>query len=141
MISRIQSGQPLVMLYNTGGITQSFGSLIQALVSHQINIEPHVLLSHLEVPSRKAWARKIGMPEVMMLTDLAARAPGLFSKTIVTVDLITDTAEDALSKLTAAFEGQSGVPELGLGNAEAQVVTLAWRRATVLHQNALRFKY
>ena len=137
--SRIQTGSPLVMLYNSGGITQCFGSLLKAMVKNP-TMEPEQLLDLLEVPSRKHWAKTIGMPEIMMLKELFSRAPGLFQKTIVTVDLLTDSAEDVLQTLTAAFEGQAGVPELGLGNAESMVVTSAWRRATVLHQNAQRFK-
>ena len=96
--SRIQSGQPLVMLYNTGGITQCFGSLLRAIVEHP-HAGPEELLQYLEVATRKEWAASIGLPEIMMMTELNERAPLLFKKTIVTVDLIRDNAETVLQQL------------------------------------------
>lgn len=137
--SRLNAGLPLVMLHNSGGITQAFASLLRAIVAHP-DAQAEELLQYLELPSQKEWASRIGLPQIMMMKELNARAPTLFHKTIVTVDLLRDSAEDMLATLSAAFEGQGGVPELGLGNAEALVVSSAWRRHMVLFRNAKRFR-
>ena len=61
------------MLHNSGGITQCFGSLIRAITRFP-HMEAADLLDHLEVPSRKAWASEIGMPEIMMLKEVSPLA-------------------------------------------------------------------
>ena len=69
---RFELGQPLVMLHNSGGVTHCFCSLLRALVANP-EIEADALLEKLEVPSKKAWASRIGMPEILMMKELQAR--------------------------------------------------------------------
>ena len=74
-------------------------------------------------------------------SQLMQRAPMLFQKTIVVVDLVKDSAEDVLSTVTGAFASSStGVPELGIGDAETAVVYNAWKRHMVLHANCVELK-
>jgi hypothetical protein len=47
-----------------------------------------------------------------------------------------DTSEDTLSTLTCCFSGGSGVPELGLGEAEQLCVLTCWKRHMILRENA-----
>jgi ABC-type multidrug transport system fused ATPase/permease subunit len=142
----ILTGQPVVMLYNTGGVTQAFASVHRKLtegsgMSQGRLPDAQEMLLNMEVVSKENWANNFGMPEVMMMRELAQRAPQLFRKTIVSVDLVNDTAEDVLETLTSCFAGGAGgVPELGLGNAEINVVYIAWKRHLSLYRNAQRFK-
>ena len=107
LVRRFELGQPVVMLHNSGGITQSYASLLRAIV-REPNAPADRLLDKVEVPVTKSWASEIGMPEILMMKELMARAPALFQTTIVTVDLLEDNAESVLQTLTAAFEGVAG---------------------------------
>ena len=76
-----------------------------------------------------------------MFKELILRAPLLFQKTIVSVDLVEDTAEDVLATVTGCFASAgAGVPELGIGNAESAVVYNAWKRHLVLYENGVNLK-
>jgi hypothetical protein len=142
---KMQKGQPLVMLYNTGGATQAFASIVRSFRRAQarrleLPRSEHVL-EDVEIVSSENWAATFGIPEIMLMKELTQRAPLLFRKTVVTVDLVNDSAEDVLETLTGCFAGSaSGVPQLGLGAAEANVVCNAWRRYLVLITNARTFK-
>ena len=70
---KIQSGQPLVMLYNTGGVTQAFASIHRALQQGKTNSRD--IVPALEVVSKENWAANFGIPEIMMMQELAQRAP------------------------------------------------------------------
>ena len=146
----IQMGHPTVMLYNTGGATQAFGSLHNAITELQARSgegrhegrlpDAEELLPQIELTAREKWVNGFGLPEIMMMKELAERAPQLFRHTIVTCDLVNDSAEDVLETITSCFSsGTGGVPELGLGNAEANVVFVAWKRHLALFVNADRF--
>jgi len=54
---------------------------------------------------------------------------------VVSVDILTDSEEKTLEVITGCFSQQSGVPELGLGNAEVNVVFNAWQLHLMLCQN------
>ena len=71
------------------------------------------------------------------------RAPRLFRKAIVSVDIVTDSAEDVLETLTSCFAsaGAGGVPELGLGNAEVNMTYTAWKRHLALCDNGRQFQF
>ena len=136
---KIQSGQPLVMLYNTGGVTQAFASIHRALQQGKTNSRD--IVPALEVVSKENWAANFGIPEIMMMQELAQRAPLLFRKTIVAVDLVVDTAEDVLSTLTGCFASiDGGIPELGLGSAQTSAVLNAWIRYLTLRRSATMFR-
>ena len=128
---------------NTGGVTQAFGSLHRAITSRlgQGELpEAEVLLEKIELVGAEKWANSFGLPEIMMMKELTERAPQLFRRTIVACDLVNDSAEDVLETLTSCFAGGAGgVPELGLGNAEQNVVIVAWKRYLSLFVNARRF--
>lgn len=54
---------------------------------------------------------------------------------------MNDSAEDVLETLTSCFaSGVGGVPELGLGGAQTNVVYVAWKRHLALFWNANRFR-
>merc|ERR550514_27211 len=92
-----------------------------------------------QVVSVEPWAKKIGLTEVHMVHELNKRAPDIMRKSVVVVDAIRDTAEGIVEALTGCFAaGAGGLPELGLGNAERDVVLSAWRLQMSLHENAAR---
>ena len=63
-------------------------------------------------------------------------APQLFRRTIVTCDLVNDSAEQVL-ELTSCFAGGAGgVPELGLGGAETNCVCGVEALPLAVHQRA-----
>jgi len=83
-------GHPTVMLYNTGGATQAFGSLHRAICD-RINQgeelpDAEALLNKIELCTTEKWAKTFGLPEIMMMKELAERAPQLFRRTIVTCE-------------------------------------------------------
>jgi hypothetical protein len=144
--SVIQQGRPLVMLNNTGGCTQAFASLHKIMmksVNEDLKLTSNELLDNIEIMNNvDQWTQTFGIPEIMMFRELMQRAPMLFQKTIVVVDLVTDSAEDVLSTVTGAFASSStGVPELGIGDAETAVVYNAWKRHLVLHANCSALKF
>lgn len=141
----IQAGRPLVMLNNTGGVTQAWSSLHNAMMESQakdLKLTSNELLEKIEIMNNvDQWTQNFGIPEIMMFRELMQRAPLLFQKTIVVVDLVKDSAEEVLSTVTGAFASSSaGVPELGLGNAETAVVYNAWKRHMVLFENCVKLK-
>ena len=78
---------------------------------------------------------------VLIFQTLAERAPQLFRKTVVSVDLLLDNDEKMLQTITGCFSGSgSGVPELGLGNAEIVVMYSAWSLVLTLSNNSKWFK-
>jgi len=141
----IQQGRPLVMLNNTGGVTQAFSSLQKSMLASQASDEKFSSEKIIKMlgngDHRDAWTANFGIPEIMMFRELMHRAPLLFQKTIVVVDLVKDSAEEVLSTVTACFASSfSGVPELGIGNAESAVVYNAWKRHLVLYENGVNLK-
>ena len=72
-----------------------------------------------------------------MFRELLARAPQLFNKHILCVNLVDATAEQILTTVTGCFANSSGgIPELGLGDAEQTMVFNAWERHLLLWHNA-----
>jgi len=144
--SHILLGHPTVLLYNTGGATQAFGSLLRALARRLASGTGELpssdeLLRKIELVTKEKWASTFGLPEIMLVKELAERAPQLFRRTIVTCDLVNDSAEQVLETLTSCFAGGAGgVPELGLGGAETNCVYVAWKRHLSLYTNAQRFR-
>lgn len=65
------------------------------------------------------------------------RSPNLFDTFIVSVDLINTSTENFLHTITEVFAngGKTGIPELGVGNAEELVVFNAWERHKALFYN------
>ena len=53
------------------------------------------ICAKLEKVSRENWARDFGIPEIMMMRELNQRAPQLFRKRIVQVDLAKKSPEEA----------------------------------------------
>ena len=64
------------------------------------------------------WTSDFGVPDILMMRSLAERAPMLFRKNVVSVDVLTQSEEAVLEVITGCFAQAGGVPELGLGNAE-----------------------
>ena len=137
--TRIQNGEALVMLHNTGGVVQAFASLRQAILEQFPVLDDSELLDRLELVSPQKWAQEFGLPEVLMVKELHQRAPMLLRTSIVSVDTMRDTSEDVLSAITCCFSSGGGIPELGLGEAETLCILTAWQRHLSCWANATRF--
>jgi len=137
---RIGCGESLVLLHNTGGVTQAFSSLRRGILSSMPPPEAAQLMESIELVSPEAWSKDFGLPEIHMMKELNQRAPMLLRTTIVAVDVMKDTSEEALSALTCCFQGGGGVPELGLGEAEAICILTAWQRHMTLRDNAKTYE-
>lgn len=142
--ANIQQGKPLVMLHNSGGVVTAFSWLQRVMAfcrpppeTSQIRGPLKFLIANL---SKANWIDDFGVPEVIMMKGLAERAPALFRKTVVSVDILTQSEEEVLEVITGCFANPGGVPELGLGNAEVNVVFNAWMLHLTLCENAKAFQ-
>ena len=140
--ANIQQGKPIVMLHNSGGVVTAF-SWLQRVMAH---MRPPPMVSELQGPlrflianlSKANWTFDFGVPEIIMMRSLAERAPMLFRKNIVSVDILTRSEEEMLEVITGCFAQAGGVPELGLGNAEVNAIFTAWWMHLTLCENAQR---
>jgi len=139
----IQMGRPIVMLHNSGSVVTAF-SWLQRVMAHtrpppevsQLRAPLKYLISNL---SKANWVHDFGAPEVIMMRGLAERAPKLFRKQIVSVDIMSNNEEETLEVITGCFASTDGVPELGLGNAEVNVIYNTWNLHMTLCENAHKF--
>ena len=140
--ANIQQGKPIVMLHNSGGVVTAF-SWLQRVMAH---MRPPPDANKMRGPlkflvanlSKANWVKDFGTPEVIMMRTLAERAPHLFRKNVVSVDILTESEEQTLEVISGCFALAGGVPELGLGNAEVNVVFAAWNMHLILFKNAKR---
>ena len=127
------------MLHQTGGVSQAFGSLHKSIghLTTESMKNTDQILAEIDLFSSEKWASGFGVPEIMMFKELLSRAPQLFQKTILSVDLVEASAEEVLTAVTGCFASTtSGIPELGLGDAEMNMVFNAWERHCILWTNA-----
>eukprot|EP00746_Dinoflagellata_sp_MGD_P163095 gnl/MRDRNA2_/MRDRNA2_90964_c0_seq1.p1 gnl/MRDRNA2_/MRDRNA2_90964_c0~~gnl/MRDRNA2_/MRDRNA2_90964_c0_seq1.p1 ORF type:complete len:1135 (-),score=217.83 gnl/MRDRNA2_/MRDRNA2_90964_c0_seq1:81-3485(-) len=147
----LSSGLPTVMLYNTGGVTQTFGSLYNWCVTRNVriqnecrehNLDPKsVILSHTEVVSTEPWTKRFGVSTVSQLQNLVKRAPEAMRSCVAVVDILRENPEQVVDKVTACFaSGGRGLPELGLGSAEEDVVLHAWKTHMTFTKNTYDFR-
>jgi hypothetical protein len=140
----VQQGKPMVLLHNSGGVVTAFSWLQRVMAFAR----PVPSLDELRGPlkflvanlSRDAWIEQLGTPEMSIMKGLADRAPQLFMKRIVSVDILTDSEESTLELMTACFASASAVSELGLGHADVNVIFNAWNLHLTLCENAVRFR-
>jgi len=141
--ANIQLGKPIVMLHNSGGCVTAF-SWLQRVMAHQ---RPPPATNDMQGPlrylianlSEANWTLDMGAPDVLMMRALAERAPMLFRKNVISVDILTQSEEEVLESITGCFSQAGGVPELGLGNAEVNVIFSTWMAHLTLCENARTF--
>mmetsp|Transcript_49993 Transcript_49993/g.89748 ORF Transcript_49993/g.89748 Transcript_49993/m.89748 type:complete len:1089 (+) Transcript_49993:33-3299(+) len=142
-----KKGIPAVLLYNTGGVTQTFASIHRWCVTNKMllqNFENPTkdVVEQLEVVSSEPWTRSIGPSLVETMQRLEARAPEKLRRAYAIVDVLTDSAETMVEKVTECFaSGGVGLPELGLGSAETDILLIAWHSCMVFDRAAQRFKW
>eukprot|EP00929_Paragymnodinium_shiwhaense_P115629 TRINITY_DN8460_c0_g2_i4.p1 TRINITY_DN8460_c0_g2~~TRINITY_DN8460_c0_g2_i4.p1 ORF type:complete len:726 (+),score=122.27 TRINITY_DN8460_c0_g2_i4:95-2272(+) len=134
----LKRGKPAIMLFNTGGVTQAFAALHSAIVKRNLQDVGAILTEvSRDITSRENWAKEFGVTDVVMMQELVQRAPVAARKAIVSVDILSDSAEDVLHVVTDCFANAVGhLPELGLRTAEAYVVLHAWSLHMVLFASA-----
>ena len=120
-ISDIQQAKPIVMLHNSGGAVTAFSWLQRVLARTRPPPEANALRGPLRyliasLSSNAAWTRDLGAPDVIMMRTLAERAPQLFSKSIVSVDIFTDSEEQMLEVISE----REGTGKLGAGGSYQQ---------------------
>lgn len=150
----IREGRPSIMLMNSGSATQAFCSLRAGfrwkklkndtdhfrLTNSQLNTAIQGALQVLQ--HEDYWAYKFGLSEIDLCNDVLSRSPTLFEAYIVAADIINLSQEDVLNTISQVFSdgGKSGIPELGVGNAEDLVVYNGWQRHVVLFENSIKYK-
>ena len=93
--THIQQGHQIVMLYNSGGISQIF-SWLQRVMAHSssppsiVRMRDPLELLLSAVPAARGM---VGVPEMLIFQTLAERAPHIFRKNIVSVDLLLDNGK------------------------------------------------
>ena len=77
--SRISQGRPLVMLHQTGGVSQAFGSLHKSIghMSADSMKSTDQILAEIDLFSSEKWAAGFGVPEIMMFKELLSRGDKL----------------------------------------------------------------
>lgn len=91
--------------------------------------------------SQEPWTREFGTPTVLQMQRLEKRAPEVLRRKIVLVDVLNSTPESIIEKLTGCFaSGSEGLPELGLGTAEEDIVLLAWMKCMTFFTNAKKLQ-
>jgi hypothetical protein len=73
--ARILNGRALVMLHNTGGVTQAFGSLHRALLSSYFDVSVSALLQRIELVSPENCAPTAHAPNNVTHCSLPALLP------------------------------------------------------------------
>lgn len=138
--SNIQQGKSIVLLHNSGSVVTAFSWLQRVMAFSRPAPSPEALRGPLKFLianlSRANWTEDFGMPEVIMMKGLADRAPFLFRKNVISIDIMADSEEQSLKMITGCFAEEGGVPELGQGNAETIVVFNAWSLHLMLCENA-----
>jgi len=142
--ANIQQGKPVVMLHNSGEVVTAFSWLQRVMAFARPAPPPDALRGPLKflvsALSNANWVDDFGVPEVIMMRGLAERAPKLFRTHVVSVDIMTDGEEQTLDAIMGCFAASGGVPELGQGDAETNVVFNAWRLHIVLCEQGAAFK-
>jgi hypothetical protein len=141
--SRVQQGYKMVMLHNTGGLTQAFAAIRAAMLSQVTCPTPNEILNLIKndaTVSNNAWRHKFGLPEIHMMMELNQRAPMILRDTILAVDVMNDPSDRVLDTMAVVFNAGGGVPELGLGMAEQLCILTAWKRHLTLYENAIKFE-
>jgi hypothetical protein len=147
----LATGTPTVMIYNTGGVAQTFASLHTWCVTRNVDImdacartgtDPtRAILARTDIVSSEPWTKKFGISAVAQLQNLVRRAPEEMRKSVVVTDILSGSPEQVVEQLTSCFaSGGKGLPELGLGSAETDVVLDAWQAHIVFTSNAKRFR-
>eukprot|EP00746_Dinoflagellata_sp_MGD_P142839 gnl/MRDRNA2_/MRDRNA2_75748_c0_seq1.p1 gnl/MRDRNA2_/MRDRNA2_75748_c0~~gnl/MRDRNA2_/MRDRNA2_75748_c0_seq1.p1 ORF type:complete len:1059 (+),score=185.89 gnl/MRDRNA2_/MRDRNA2_75748_c0_seq1:157-3333(+) len=145
------TGTPTVMLYNSGGVAQTFASLHNWCVSRNVAIRDEclrtgkdateVILARTDVVSSEPWTKRFGLPCVAQFQRLEKRAPEVMRRSVAVVDLLQDTPEQVVEKVTGCFaSGGKGLPELGLGTAEEDIMLSAWQAHMTFTSNSHRFR-
>ena len=91
--SRVQQGYKMVMMHNTGGLTQAFAAIRAAMLSQVTCPTPNEILNMIKndaTVSNNAWRYKFGLPEIHMMMELNQRAPMILRDTILAVDVMND---------------------------------------------------
>ena len=103
IVSWISRGKPTVILLNTGGVAQSFGSLHHWCVTKKAFLEAQersqarrcsLILQKVSVVSSEPWARRFGLPQIMMMQELEKRAPDVMRKSVIVVDGLREGPEE-----------------------------------------------
>ena len=130
---RIQAGEPLVMLHNTGGLTQAFAS-IDRIVASLLRQRENCLSILNSSPGE--MVDEVWLPEALMLLELNQRAPML--RTLRVVDVMRD---QTTSSISLRFASRVGLASLSLvGEAEKLCILTAWKRHMTLVANANKYE-
>ena len=110
----VQTGRPLLFLNNTGGVSQAFASLHQAMVEGGKNgkpLNPIQLQKAIQLvqPNQK-WSTEFGMPEVTMLREREAKDPKLLTNSLSRHDVLSEPAEDFVARMSACMVGEVYTP-------------------------------
>lgn len=147
----LSSGTPTVMLYNTGGVTQTFGAMYNWCVTSRVVLEDEchrkgtdfnsAVIHRTCVVSKEPWTKKFGVSTVSQLHNLVKRAPEHMRRSVAVVDVLHDDPEQVVDTVTGCFaSGTNGLPELGLGAAEEDCLLHAWKTHMTFTKNAAIFR-
>lgn len=135
----IMAGEPTLIIKHTAGVAHQ-NSIILGEVTNSCNANEHKAVENImatiakELPDSGHFVK---YSHVATLVDVYANRPGLFTDIIRVVDPLKDKPEDVLDILSKCMSSpEAGVPELGVGAAEQNVMLSAWEQHRKLLINA-----
>eukprot|EP00931_Biecheleriopsis_adriatica_P113052 TRINITY_DN8797_c0_g1_i1.p1 TRINITY_DN8797_c0_g1~~TRINITY_DN8797_c0_g1_i1.p1 ORF type:complete len:1113 (-),score=238.73 TRINITY_DN8797_c0_g1_i1:92-3430(-) len=149
VLHAFKAGIPSVLLGNTGGATQIFASLYKMCVEEKNNwlqafenpnkeILENIMMS---MSGEETFINRVGPGTVDLMLRLERRAPEKMRRAYATVNVLKDSAEKVIEKVTGCFaSGGVGLPELGLGSAEEDLVLIAWQLSMAFDKAAWMFR-
>lgn len=104
----------VVLLHNTGGATQAYASLRNAIVAAS---PPSYGASEAFVPKLMRKLERVapcaddfGLPEIMMLQELHRRAPDMLAEWCVSVDMLDGELEDMIVRVRQCLKAAEADP-------------------------------
>lgn len=148
IVSALQSGDPAVLINNTGGETQRYARLVKKVLDLQqsglksaaeLQKEARGILDYAlkGTSSTPLGLREMDLPEVLRVIDLIIEQTTYFRETFMVVDVLEDTAHTVLQMILKSFVSKTvHAFEFGAGEADKNIVFEAWQTHRMLTMNA-----
>eukprot|EP00929_Paragymnodinium_shiwhaense_P039808 TRINITY_DN20862_c0_g1_i1.p1 TRINITY_DN20862_c0_g1~~TRINITY_DN20862_c0_g1_i1.p1 ORF type:complete len:650 (+),score=108.75 TRINITY_DN20862_c0_g1_i1:156-2105(+) len=152
LLEALKTGSPALFVDSTGREVQQYSRLIRETLRlfEEENMRTAAQLrtksEHLMAFATKGTARYYGgaygmtqltLPEVLRIIDMVIDRPTYFKETLMVVDVLEDSADDVVRKISKSFASKSThALEMGAGNSDANVAMQAWKLHMVLTANS-----
>eukprot|EP00929_Paragymnodinium_shiwhaense_P044745 TRINITY_DN22942_c0_g1_i1.p1 TRINITY_DN22942_c0_g1~~TRINITY_DN22942_c0_g1_i1.p1 ORF type:complete len:521 (+),score=81.92 TRINITY_DN22942_c0_g1_i1:194-1756(+) len=150
----MQTGSPVVLLDNTGSETQQYARLITEIqrlqrtglktaaqlrgkAQHCLEFAKQGTKQNVDLAQGYLGMFQLNLAEVLRLMDMMIEKPTYFQETLMVVDVLQDTTDTVVHKISKSFSSKTTHAfEMGSGDADAHILTEAWRLHQVLTTNS-----